>query len=130
MDENQRGLALVEEIRNSFPDVSTLMDTWLRNMWDDDKSPLPWALLIEQFSQATTNAISQGNETTANEHLQFVKEKLTSGNSETVRFLDTYYVESLLWGIKDLKQKKWGWSLLPEEIKSLYVAMWGEPKFK
>jgi len=41
-----------------------------------------------------------------------------------------FYVESLLWDIKDTKRKKWGWSLIPEVLQAPYIDLWGAPAFR
>ena len=86
--------------------------------------------MMEAFSQATTNAIRKYDETTALAHLNYMSEKLKTATAIEKEFIDVYYVESLLWDIKDMKVKKWGWCLIPGNLQALYVALWGEPKFK
>jgi len=34
-----------------------------------------------------------------------------------------------MWDIKDKEKLKWGWSLIPENLKELYKETWGEPDF-
>ena len=101
-------------------------------MWDHEPHERNevWTMLIERFSQLTTDAIARGDENAAKRYLKFMEEQYNRGGNDCKKAIDTYYVESLLWNIKDMKVKKWGWSLIPDTLKELYVAMWGEPKFK
>lgn len=34
-----------------------------------------------------------------------------------------------MWDIKDKNIKKWGWSLIPDNLKALYTEVWGEQNF-
>jgi hypothetical protein len=55
--------------------------------------------------------------------------KLTNATNAEKEYIDVYYVESLLWDIKDSELRKWGWSLIPENLKELYIGVWGAQRF-
>ena len=86
-------------------------------------------MLIERFSQLTTEAIARFDDRTAMAYLEFMNQQLRLGDTDVQKIIDVYFVESLMWNINDKKRKQWGWSLIPEPMKTLYVAMWGNPDF-
>jgi hypothetical protein len=125
-------IKLLDSVYSSFPEVAKDLDFTLKEMWDYEPHQRneAWTMLIERFSQLTTDAIRRGDERTAKIYLDYMAEQYNRGGENCKKAIDTYYVESLLWDIKDLKIKKWGWSLIPAIFKDLYIKMWGEPSFK
>lgn len=132
ISDSKEEIRLLDNLYATFPDAAKDLDFNLKEMWDYEPHERneAWTMLIERFSQLTTDAIARGDENTAKRYLKFMEEQYKRGGSDCKKAIDTYYVESLLWDIKDLKVKKWGWSLIPDTLKELYVGMWGEPKFK
>ena len=55
-----------------------------------------------------------------------LSERLATADAAVQQYIDVYYVEALMWNLDD-KTKKWGWSLVPANLKKLYLAMWREP---
>ncbi len=131
MTDNQEEIRLLDAIYNEFPEVAEDLDKTLTYNWEyepHERNEM-WTGLIERFSQLTTDAISRGDEKKAKVYLHFMEKQFQSGGEACKKAIDTYYVESLLWDIKDLKKKKRGWSLIPKTLQELYVTMWGKPKF-
>ncbi|AJQ95608.1 hypothetical Protein YC6258_03572 [Gynuella sunshinyii YC6258] len=84
---------------------------------------------METFSQFTTNAIKRFDERTVKAHFEYMSNKLKQASKVEAEYIDVYYVESLMWDIKDKKAKQWGWSLLPNNLRALYREMWGDSDF-
>ena len=132
MHKDLEEIELLDSIYETFPEVAKDLDYTLKYYWEyepHERNEM-WTGLIERFSQLTTDAIEKKDEKTAKKYLSFMESKYMSGGDNCKNAIDVYYVESLLWSIKDLKIKKWGWSLIPNVLQKLYTAMWGEPKFK
>lgn len=130
MSKKKQKIALIDAIYDAFPEVAVDLDRTLKYWrYEPHERHKIWPDLIERFSQLTTDAISRGEENIAIKYLSFIQQEYNSGGEEVKKAIDVYYVESLLWNIKDNKRKKWGWSLIPSELKTLYVKIWGEPKF-
>ena len=45
-----------------------------------------------------------------------------------IECIDVGYVESLMWSL-DEKGRAWGWLLFPENLRRLYIEMWGKQPF-
>lgn len=118
----------IQEIRAKFPEVSKFMNSMLERQGYnlEDKAH---AVEMEAFSQATNDAINAGNLSLAKSYLSYVSRKLNIASPKETEYIDVYYVESLLWDVQDSRIKKRGWSIIPENLKALYVDMWGEPAF-
>jgi len=121
-------IPLIEEIRLKFPEVALEMDQWLIRQGFDEESKAYFAM-IEAFSNATTAAIKRKDKDTVLKYLLFMEEKLKSANETESKYIDVYYVESLMWDINDPELYQWGWSLIPEKLKKLYLEVWDEPRF-
>jgi len=122
--EDFAGLQIVEAIRAAFPEDAEVTDAALGVEYED--AHYTW---VERFSQLTTDAIRRGELTRAAAHLKHVSALLARGDDATLRCVDVAYVESLMWDIKDENIKREGWKLIPANLQSLYVAMWGEKPF-
>jgi len=117
--------SIVEAIRAAFPEQASQIDEALAQDGYED-APHTW---VERFSQFTTDAIRRGEYSTATAQLNLVSRLLATGDEPTLRCIDVAYVESLMWDIKDEKLKREGWKLIPENLRKLYVAMWGQQPF-
>jgi hypothetical protein len=123
--EHSAAVRIVEALRAAFPEQAAQIDGALdRDGYED--APHTW---VERFSQFTTDAIKRGESSTAIAHLSLVSRLLAAGDEPTRRCIDVAYVESLMWDIKDERLKREGWKLVPENLRKLYVAMWGERSF-
>jgi hypothetical protein len=116
---------VVDALRASFPKEAVLVDQALLSSGYED-APHTW---VERFSQCTTDAIGRGEFSTAEQHLKLVSTLLAHGDENTHRCVDVAYVESLMWDIKDEKIKRQGWRLIPANLRTLYMDMWGEKPF-
>ena len=132
MSKLKQEIDLLDAIYDQFPEVAADLDSTLKEGWgyEPEERIEMWTGLIERFSQLTTDAISRGDEKTAREYLDFMEKQYCSGGENCKKAIDVYYVEPLLWDIKDLNKKKRGWALMPDSLKTLYASMWGKPDFK
>ncbi|RQP25420.1 DUF7674 family protein [Piscinibacter terrae] len=121
---NFADLQIVEAIRAAFPEDAEFIDSALGIEYENAHHT--W---VERFSQLTTDAIRRGEFTRAAEHLKLISALLARGDDSTLRCIDVAYVESLMWDIKDESTKREGWKLIPANLKSLYIGMWGEKPF-
>ena len=116
----------INEIRNKFPDVSVKIDEWMDRQGYDASDKM-YTSMMEEFSQVTTDAIKAKDEEKALSYLSYMSEKLKSATSKEYEYIDVYYVESLLWDVKDKSTLRFGWDLIPDNLKNLYIEMWGKP---
>lgn len=118
-------IQLREEIAARFPHDSAIADSRLAELGFGAEFHIEW---FEQFSQLTTQAIRRREEAKAKTHLDFIARKMASGDDKVREYIDVYYTEVLLYGL-DKKSKRFRWSLLPTNLRELYAAMWGQPRF-
>ncbi|WP_425259160.1 DUF7674 family protein [Rubrivivax sp. RP6-9] len=123
--EHAATVRIVEALRAAFPEQASRIDEALDREGYED-APHTW---IERFSLSTTAAIKRGDSSTAVAHLSLVSRLLATGDESTSRCIDVAYVESLMWDIKDEKIQREGWKLVPQNLRRLYVGMWGEKPF-
>lgn len=116
-------LALAKAAIDRFPDEARLASERLANRHYE---PDAWHSWLEEFSQITTEAIRRRDEEQARAHLAFMSERLSTADEDVREVIDVAYTENLLWDL-NAAQKKWGWTLMPENLRALYRAMWGEP---
>lgn len=117
---------IVRSVLTSFPDLVPYFDEWVdRQGHSRGEYPPYWVL--ERFADATTQAIVNRNEALANAYLELIERVLNDGDEGVEKFLDVSYCENLMWDVKDVKLKRWGWSILPRHIQRLYTDMWGKP---
>ena len=116
-------LGIVGAVRTAFPLEASSIDTALRHDgFELADAPHIW---LERFSQLTTDALKQGEFARAAEHLRLISGLLDAGDEPTARCIDVAYVESLMWDIDDDELKRQGWKVIPGNLRSLYIAMWG-----
>ena len=82
--------------------------------------------MMEEFARQTQRAVRGGDTSLAGSYLQFVSVMLSTSDSKQREYIDAYFVEGLLHGLPSAVQKEI-WSLMPANLRPLYVAMWGEP---
>lgn len=124
-EDGQAAKRIVQSVRTAFPEEAALVDAiFSRDGYED--ADFTW---VERFSQLTTDAITDQDFLKAAAHLKLLSRLLAVGDEATIRCIDVAYVESFMWDIKDDKLRKYGWSLLPPNLKSLYIDMWGEKPF-
>jgi hypothetical protein len=118
-------LRIVESIRRAFPKEATIVDAIVQR----DGFENAHYIWVEQFSQLTTDAIRTGDYEKSKAHLILLSGVLGRGDDATKRCIDVAYVAPLMWDIKDDKLKREGWKLVPENLRSLYMKMWGQRPF-
>ncbi len=121
-------IPLVEEIRQRFPEVALDIDRWMKFQGHKETDNAFFAM-FEAFSNTTTAAIKRKDKESVLKYFHFMDEKLKAANNLELEYIDTYYVESLMWDINDPKLYRWGWGLMPERIKKLYLGVWENPRF-
>jgi hypothetical protein len=123
--ENLAAKQVVESIRRAFPKEAAQVDAIVQR----DGFENAHCIWVEHFSQLTTNAIRARDYEKSKARLILLSGVLSRGDSATKRCIDVAYVESLMWDIKDDKVKREGWKLIPENLRLLYVGMWGQRPF-
>lgn len=118
-----RGLLL--GIMRKFPDVGTRMKHRARKLRSVEFATTE---MMNEFSDVTSEAIRDRNESEARTYLDYVSKLLDNADEKVEEYIDVYYVEILMYDL-DNESRKWGWPIIPSNLKELYVAMWGKPKF-
>jgi len=116
----------LSEIKETFPEVAVFIDNSRRETGFTEEDKM-FTCDMEAFSQATTNEIGKLNIETAASHLNYMSKKLKNAEPIIHEYIDIYYVELLMWDIDDKKIFRQGWELIPQNLKELYIAMWGKP---
>lgn len=116
---------LLLDIMKTFPDVGVRMKRRARSV---GSVAFATTEMMNQFSEITSEAIRDRKERIVRAHLDYVSRLLANGDDKAREYIDVYYVEVLMYGLDDTS-KKWGWSLIPQNLKDLYIGMWGRPKF-
>jgi len=113
----------LSDIALELPDVYSAMDNCLDEF--DGFSP---SKMFDQFCEESNKAMRNKDKSTLLSHLNYMSQKLTQANEVEFELIDVYYVESLMWNVNSA-ESKWAWSYFPENIKELYIKMWGNPSF-
>jgi hypothetical protein len=107
----------LDEICNFFPEIKTLIESHDECMTTS---------MMEEFSNATTIAFSEGNIELAKSYLSYINNKLVAAHPKELEFIDVYYVENLFWNA-NLATKRVGWPLVPAKLQKLYFEFHGKP---
>ncbi|MHC6646476.1 DUF7674 family protein [Alteromonas sp. HB246098] len=106
----------LNEICTKFPNVVPLMEK-------HEKCEHPF--LMEEFANLTTILFNQGNLEEALEQLQYMSEKLETASKAEFEYIDVYYTEHLFWeGTRE--GIEYGWPLVPDNLKKLYLDFHGK----
>ena len=116
----------IKEVCELFPAVAEAIDKRMERLGDGAQDVM-YTERMEAFSQSTTNAIKIFDDRTVVAHFDYISNKLKTASKVEANYIDVYYIEPLMWDIKDKNTKKWGWSRLPTNLRGLYRKMWGEP---
>jgi len=116
----------LSEIKETFPEVAVFIDNSRRETGFTEEDKM-FTCDMEAFSHATTNEIGKLNIETAASYLNYMSKKLKNAEPIIHEYIDIYYVELLMWDIDDKKIFRQGWELMPQNLKELYIAMWGKP---
>ena len=116
--------SFINEIKATFPEVAKIIDKRMADLGEDAETYMH-ADMVECFSDATTKAIRQKDSETASRYLNYISQKMQNATELEKEYIEVYYTEPLMWGIKERKLKSWGWKLIPKNIKSQYEKTWG-----
>ena len=95
--------------------------------WDpEDKM---YAAMMEQFSQITTDAFKENYDEKAKGYLEYMSQKLEKANEIERKYIDTYFVEPLMWDVQNGILRKRCWNLMPKNLQELYSNFWGRKLF-
>ena len=125
MSKNQEIIIFITAIKTNFPEVGKIIDKRMEDLGMGAENYIH-ADMLECFSDATTNAIKEKDADTASRYLNYISKKLVYASAVEREFIEAYYTEPLMCGIKDRKLKSWGWKLFPKNIKELYENFWGK----
>ena len=113
----------IETVRKTLPRSSEHADGLMhqRGFNKDDSCHL-W---IETFADVTNILIAARNRKEVTKHFSFFSRQYLEGSEEIKNCIDVSYVENLFFDLPD-EDKKWAWKLLSEDLKKVYVGMWGK----
>ena len=118
---------IVELLRAAFPEDAVQADKRVGDQgFEPNEAPYLW---VEHFSQLTTDAMKGRDFEKAAGHMREVSALLPNADEEVVKCIYVAYVESLMWDISDDERKAEGWKKVPQNLRQLYVQMWGERPF-
>jgi hypothetical protein len=124
MKEDKNIRIFIELTRSCFPNAARKTDEKMKNMGFDneDKAYFTW---IESFADITNALIHERMQVEVEKHLIFFSQQFEIGSESVKNCIDVSYVENLMWNL-DSEDKTWAWSLIPENLKSVYIDMWDE----
>lgn len=127
MDSDKEIKAFIQVIRSGLPETANWADALLHERgWElEDVEDYLW---VEALADVTNQSIHQRDERSFLGQVELVARQYDGGSKPMRNCIDVAYVENLMWNLPD-HDKKWAWSRLPENLKKLYVAMWGAPCF-
>jgi len=114
-------IALRAAIAARFPDDAAQADACVAGLNQPPGDAGAW---LEQFAQLTTNAMRRMEEGTVRAHIDFISERAQNADADQLDAIDVHYVENLLLEL-DHKARQWAWALMPENLRRMYIAMWG-----
>ena len=123
MDKESKIKNFLSDIANELPDVYSSMENCL-----DEFDGFAPTKMLNQFCEESNKAMRNKDKVTLLSHLNYISRKLFVANEVEFELIDVYYVESLMWNVNST-ESKWAWSYFPENIKELYIKMWGKPRF-
>lgn len=126
MEKNKEFAALVKLIRSYFPAASEKTDESMIRMGFEDESEA-YGIWVEAFANETNSLMRERRQTEVEKHLIFFERQFDMGSDSVKSCIDVSYVENLMWDL-EIEDKKWAWSLFPENLKLLYIDMW-DPDF-
>jgi len=116
--------ALVERIRAAFPDVVSLVDAKLQDIYGG--GPEASEAWVFAFQYVTKDAARAKDTQQVKEHLSLMDGCYQTGSDAVRSCIEGKYVQHLLAGLTGA-EKSWAWSLFPRDFRSFYVAICGEP---
>ena len=118
MSDDEQCENMMEAIRLTFPEVRSTMDA----RWD----AFMHSHRLEDFAALTTRELGKPDPSRGVAYLKFMSSKLRTATVAQRKLIDVSFAEVLFFEAprKTIVQ---GWPLVPENIKQLYLAMWGKP---
>ena len=127
MDKDRDTRKFIKTIRRALPDAAAETDDIMRKRGFDSEADAGY-LWVEAFADVTNMCIRRRDQDEVRKQLDFFSKQLDQGTDTVKNYIDVSYVENLMWDLAP-KDKKWVWPLIPENLKKLYVTMWGKPSF-
>lgn len=115
----------VESIRNHLPDAAEKTDNIMIGLGFEKEDEV-YALWVESLAEVTNTLMRQRDQREVEKHLKFFCCQWDTGSDTVKNFIDVCYIENLMRSLEK-EDKKWAWPLFPENLKSLYIAVQGEP---
>jgi len=114
-------------IKEKFPTISKKADKEYVRRWDDYVDDEYYSY---SWFEALANALnSEMNKNIPadnyKELLEFISAVFNSGCEEIKKAIDVAFVENLFWAVYENKSESY-WTLLPENLKKLYVDFHGK----
>jgi len=85
--------------------------------------------MLEAFAGETRRHLRCGDHQLAAGHLAFMSRRLAQADAAEREYIDVYYTEGLLFDL-GARERRAMWTLMPENLRRLHVAMWGPPAFR
>jgi len=127
MDKDRDIRKFIKTIRRALPDAAAETDDIMRKRGFDSEADAG-SLWVEALADVTNMCIRRRDQDDVRKQLDFFSKQLDQGTDTVKNYIDVSYVENLMWDLAP-KDKKWVWPLIPENLKTLYVTMWGKPIF-
>jgi hypothetical protein len=116
----------LETIRKALPDAAEKTDEIMRGRgFDSDENAVH--LWVETLADVTNMYIRRRDQDEVRKELSFLSKQFERGTDAIRSCIEVSYVENLMWNLAP-EDKKWAWPQIPENLKELYAAMWGEPR--
>jgi hypothetical protein len=127
MDKDRDIRKFIKTIRRALPDAAAETDDIMHKR-DFDSEADAGSLWVEALADVTNMCIRRRDQDEVRKQLDFFSKQLDQGTDTVKNYIDVSYVENLMWDLAP-KDKKWVWPLILENLKKLYVTMWGKPIF-
>ena len=116
VDELKRLLA------EAFPAEAEQTDEEALDLWGSDEASSLW---FNGFARRTNEAILRRDAAVVAAHFEFFAAQLAVAGPDVASIIDVNYVENLLSRMDD-QSERWGWNLMPANLRECFVAFWGE----
>lgn len=115
---------LIAEIRAAFAEVSEKLNEWMcQQAWTEEDQM--HAALLEQFSQITSDAISENETERAQKYLEFMALRYERSDEMDKAFIATYFVAPLMWNDRSAAGRERCWTLMSKDLRRCYRDFWG-----
>ncbi|WP_047395010.1 hypothetical protein [Chitinibacter sp. ZOR0017] len=123
-------LDLIEQFKTQFPlafseEIESLQARHFDCQLDFG---FPAAVFLEQICDRVNAAISSNDLRLVEHYFRFFSQAYTHTSDDFTRqIIDVAFVENLFLTVTPITQISWAWKILPTNLKSLYLNMWGDP---